>query len=351
MLFGRQGVGSDYERLIVVQRPAVGLRAIVAVHSTRRGPAFGGIRRRRYDHEAAALDDALALAEAMSHKCALAGLAAGGAKTVVLMSESPPKPSVEWSRAYEALGEEIAALRGDYVCGPDVGTGPAQLRAVRRVCSHVNPEGNDAGASTAAGVHAGLRAIWRALDFAPGQPRTVAIQGLGAVGEALARALRAQGVRVIGADLDPRACRAAAQHGVEIVEPDALPEQACDVLVPCAMGGGLDEATIDRLRCRAVCGSANNQLATPADTRRLHARGIVHAPDIVVSAGAVIEGVLTVREGTGAAVRTRVAEAIEAIEATLGEVLAEAARCGRPPTEVARSMAAARLGATPSSDR
>lgn len=340
MLFGREGAGHDYERLIAVQRPEVGLRAVVAVHSTRRGPAFGGIRRWRYEDQRAAIDDALALAEAMSHKCALAGLAAGGAKTVVLVPPGPPPP---WDRAYEALGEELARLRGQYVCGPDVGTGPEQLAVVRRAGARVNPEGNDAGASTAAGVYAGLRAIWRALDVAPGASRSVAIQGLGAVGWALARALRAEGVEVTGADVDRAACEKAASLGVRIVEPDQVHRQPCDVLVPCAMGHGLDAEAIEGLRCRAVCGSANNQLATEADAGRLHARGIVHAPDVVVSAGAVIEGVMTVEQGTGAAVRARVREAIAGIEDTLGRVLAEAARRDRPPTQIARSMAVERL--------
>lgn len=337
MLFSREGAGAGYERLVVVQRPRLGLRAVIAVHSTRRGPAFGGIRRKHYASEAAALDDALALAEAMSHKCALAGLPAGGAKTVVLRSE--PEDVTGWEAAYEALGLEIAALHGAYVCGPDIGTGEAELAAVRRACPFVNPLENDAGASTAAGVHAGLRAVWRVLGSLPSSPRTVAIQGLGSVGRALAAALVDEGVAVIGADLEGAACRAAAERGVRIVDPAALMTQPCDVLMPCAGGHGLDAVAIEGLRCRAVCGSANNQLATADDAGRLHARGIVHAPDVVVSAGAVIEGVLTVQQGRDASVRAKVDEAIAAIEGTLGAVLERALAQGRPPTEVARAQA------------
>jgi glutamate dehydrogenase/leucine dehydrogenase len=339
VLFSRSGPGAGYERLVVVQRPRVGLRAIIAVSSTRRGPAFGGIRRLCYASEAQALEDALALAEAMSHKCALAGLPAGGAKTVVLRPAMDAEPQPDWDAAYEALGAEIAALRGAYVCGPDLGTGDVELAAVRRSCGFVNPPGNDAGLSTAAGVHAGLRAVWRVLERPASEPRTVAIQGLGAVGRALATMLRSEGVELVGADIDAAACRAAAALGVRIVEPAAVLAQACDVLVPCAGGRVLDAAAIAGLRCRAVCGSANNQLATPEDALRLHARGIVHAPDVVVSAGAVIEGVLTVQAGGDASVRARVREAIAAIEGTLGAVLDEAARRGRPPTEVARARA------------
>lgn len=343
MLFSREGAGAGYERLVVIERARLGLRAIVAVHSTRRGPAFGGIRRMPYASEAEALDDALALAEAMSHKCALAGLSAGGAKTVVLRPTSGPEP--DWDAAYAALGAEIAALHGAYVCGPDLGTGDAELAALRRTCSFVNPAGNDAGLSTAAGVHAGLRAVWRAIERPATGPRTAAIQGLGAVGRALASMLKDEGVEVVGADVEPEACRIAAELGVHIVDPGAVLAWPCDVLVPCAGGHVLDAAAIDGLRCRAVCGSANNQLATPADALRLHARGIVLAPDVVVSAGAVIEGVLTVQAGREASVRARVRETIAAIEGTLAAVLDEAARRGVPPTAVARAWAVERLEA------
>ena len=344
MLFFRQGPGRGYERLVVLQREDLGLRAVIAIHSTRRGPGFGGIRRMRYASEAAALDDALELAEAMSYKCTLAGLSAGGAKTVMLQPEDPA--SFRSEAAYEALGEAIASLNGAYVCGPDLGTGVEQLAAVRRRCEHVNPEGNDAGVSTAAGVHAGLRAVWRALELSSADSRSVAIQGLGSVGHALAQALVDEGIQVFGADPDAQACRRAAQLGVTIVEPEALLQQACDVVSPCATGHGLTETTIAGLRCRAVCGSANNQLATPADADRLHARGILHAPDIVVSAGAVIEGVVTVQGGPGAAVRQQVDEAIARIESTLGEVLSEARRLDQPPVVTARSMAQQRLAAS-----
>jgi leucine dehydrogenase len=353
VLFSREGVrtleaselevaaGTGGERVLVVQRSSVGLRALVAVHSTRRGPAFGGIRRRCYAGQTEALADVLALAEAMSHKCALAGLRAGGAKTVVLRPQAGRQP--DWDAAYEALGVELSALDGAYVCGPDIGTGDTELAAVRRTCPFVNPTDNDAGASTAAGVHAGLRAVWRAIDRPTSEPRTVAIQGLGAVGRALAAALLGEGVEVIGADVEPEACRAAAALGVRLVDPAVVLAQPCDVVVPCAGGHVLDAATIERLRCRAVCGSANNQLATRQAGARLQARGIVHAPDVVVSAGAVIEGVLTVLEGRDASVRARVRETIAAIEGTLASVLDEAARRGRPPTEVARARAEALL--------
>src|SRR5207253_889281 len=62
----------------------------------------------------------------------------------------------------------------------------------------------------------------------------------------------------------------------------------CDVFSPNALGGAINEQTIPRLRCRVVCGGANNQLATPADAGRLAERDILYAPDFIVNSGGVI---------------------------------------------------------------
>lgn len=342
--------GAGYERIVVVREGDSGLRAILAIDSTRRGPAFGGIRRRRYVDEDAALADARSLARAMSRKCALAGLAAGGAKTVVLVPHED-EPAPDWPAAYRALGRAIEELGGRYVCGPDLGTGSAELAIVRAATRHVNPVGNDAGASTAAGVLSGLAALWPALGIAPGPGVRAAIQGLGSVGLAVARALVREGVEVVGADPDPEAASRAERVGVRLVDPADVLTADCDALVPCAVGRILDRDVAQSLACRAVCGSANDQLVDEETAWVLHRRGIVHAPDIVVSAGAVIEGVLTIREGARDTVREEVREpvretvreTVRAAIARIGETLArvlEVARAeDRPPELVAHALA------------
>lgn len=339
MLFAEPTAGGDYERMVVVQDPRVGLRAIVVLHSLRRGPAFGGIRRRRYEDETAALHDAMRLAESMSLKCALAGLDAGGGKTVIL-----DHPDLDHAGAYAALGAAIADLAGTYVCGPDVGTGEAQLEHVRAKTRWVNPVGNDAGASTAAGVLAGLRGVLRVLDGREDfGGRRYAVQGLGSVGLAVVRALRETGATVIGHDVNPAACKRARALGATILDGLELLEVDCDVFMPCALGGVIDERVAGRLRCRAVCGSANNQLHTGRAGQILHERDIAYAPDFCVNAGAVIEGVLTVSQGQGAPARAAVAEAIAAIAETTQRVLRESMSSARTPEAVAESLARARL--------
>lgn len=339
MLFSGQRSGADYEELVAIQDRELGLRGIVVIHSTTRGPAFGGIRRRPYPDEEAAVCDAMALAETMSFKCALAGLPAGGGKTVLWSDLDVP---FDRDAVYGAVGRTIERLAGRYIAGPDLGTSDGELDVVRAQTRWVNPAPNDAGASTAAGVAAGMRAVFARLGLEPGPNVRVAIQGLGAVGLNLATRLLDLGVTVCGADPVPEIARHARTLGVEIVEPGEVLQTPCDVLSPCAFGGIVTAQVVPALRCRAICGSANNQLADGAAAAALDEAGIVHAPDVIVSAGAVIEGVLTVRgepDPDEEATRDRVQQAIDALEIVTAEVLEEAARWNMPPDTAARRRA------------
>lgn len=315
--------GPAHERLWVIQHAASGLRAIVAIHDRRRGPAFGGIRRRVYESEAGGLADARALSRAMTFKCALAELPAGGAKAVVFDG-----PGLDVPAAYRALGDAIDELAGGYVCGPDLGTGPRELAAVRARTRHVNPDDNDAAASTARGVLAALRAVCREVAGDSGfYGRRFVLQGLGSVGLAVARSLRAADARVWAHDTDPTRREVAEDHGIGWIDAgEAVWNMPADVFVPCAVGGVLDCASANALAAKAVCGSANVVLADARVAVVLRGRGIVYAPDIVASAGAVIEGVYTVRDGGGADTRARVAEVIDATESRCLEVFDRARR-------------------------
>jgi leucine dehydrogenase len=332
-------MASDPERVVELRDDASGLRAFVAIDSTRRGPAFGGIRRARYPDLAAARADARALAHAMTLKCALAGLPAGGAKTVIVEHDG-----LDRRRGYAVLADAIDALGGAYVCGPDVGTGPAELALVRARTRHCNPAKNDANGATAAGVLAALRAVWPALGGTSPRGTSAIVQGLGGVGSIVARELVALGVRVDGCDPDADAHRRARALGLGIVAVDEVLDRATDVLVPCALGGIIDSRRARSLAVRAVCGSANNQLVGDA-ARVLCERGIVHVPDIVASAGAVIEGVLVVIAGDTEQVRARVRASIAAIETTAARLFEAEASEHRPAAEIAEAWARAAVHA------
>jgi glutamate dehydrogenase/leucine dehydrogenase len=321
---------AGWQRMVAIQDRSVGLRAIVVLHSLARGPAFGGIRRVAYASEQAGFADARRLAHAMTLKCALADLPAGGGKTVIFDG-----PELRREAAYEVLGRAIERLGGDYVCGPDVGTGDADLEVLRRATRWVNPAGNDASRSTAAGVLAGLRGLSRVVfgDEEIGRRRYV-IQGLGAVGSAVAVALRKAGAEVSGWDVDADARERARAAGVEVIDESRLFSEPCDVFMPCALGGVLRREVCERASWRAVCGAANNQLADDAVAQLLHHRQIAWAPDFVVNAGAVIEGVEAVL-APGPDLRERVERRITAIADRCAELLERARVEQRSPLAVA----------------
>lgn len=321
---------------IAVADAASGLRAFLVLDDLRLGPAAGGVRTRAYPSADAALADALALARAMTLKCALAGLAAGGGKCVVL-----DHPGLDRDRAFEALGARIEALGGLFRTAGDLGTGAADLAAMARRTRYVHTDEADLAASVARGLLRCIEACAAARGGAPSvNGLTVAVQGAGAIGAAAAHALAAAGARVLVADLDvARARRLADATGARVVAPDEILFADADVVAPCATGGVLTAAAAARLRAWAVCGAANNILAASDAAAALAQRGILHVPDVIASAGAVIEGIG--RTVMNLPDRTSL---IDALGATAATVLAEARATGRTPTAVAESLAHRRLG-------
>jgi leucine dehydrogenase len=278
-----------HEQVTAFADVASGLRGFLAIHSTRLGPALGGVRLFRYRSEEDALADALRLSRAMTMKCALAGLPAGGGKAVILDG-----PRLRRRRAFEAYGRVVDRQGGCFFTGGDIGIRAADLEAVGRFTAHVAKESapglGDVNAATAEGVWHAMRACLDVRGI-PVEGAHVAVQGVGNVGAHLARRLAAAGCRLTVADLDAaRARRVARATGAAVVPAAAITRVRADVFSPCAMGGGLTAATIRGLHARIVCGAANNPLVTPGDAARLARRGILYAPDYLASAGGVIRG-------------------------------------------------------------
>lgn len=285
----------SHERVALAKDAATGLHAIIAIHSTHLGPAAGGVRRWAYVSEAAALTDALRLSRGMSYKNAMAGLRAGGGKAVLIAPSSGGAPKTE--ALLEAFGDAVAALGGRYVTAEDVGMSDADMVVVSRRTAHVaglpvaaGEVGGNPGPFTARGALVGLKAAVRhKLGRGDVAGLHVAIQGVGSVGGALARALAAEGARLTLADVDAaRAAALAAELGATQVDVAAIMAVPADVFSPNALGAILTAETIAVLDVAVVAGAANNQLATPADGARLAARGILYAPDYVINAGGII---------------------------------------------------------------
>lgn len=332
-----------HEQVVFGYDPVSGLRTIIAIHSTALGPALGGTRFFPYPSERQALNDVLRLARGMSLKAAAAGLDLGGGKAVIIGDPARDKSE----RLFRAYGRIVDSLHGRYITAEDVGTTAADMELIRRetrwaVGIPVAEGGSgDPSPMTARGLFAALRAVSRHLwgtDDLTG--RRIAVRGIGKVGYAFVRLLVEARAEVIVADaMETAAHRAVEDFGVKAVSNDDILFVDCDVLSPCALGGDLNPETIPKLNCRAIVGSANNQLAEDEDADRLAARGIFYAPDFVVNAG----GLINVYEELRGYSRTRALHRVDSIyEATL-RIIEAAEREGVNPHRAALMVAERRM--------
>jgi len=331
----------DHEQVMPITDASLGLRGFIAIHRTTLGPATGGTRYFSYASEEEAARDALGLSRTMTYKCALAGVPYGGGKGVLMADPQWPK-TVAMMRAY---ARKVNELGGRFTTGEDVGITEEDLRAMQEESPFINgrpDRGGELGPWAARGV---FEAIKAALEVVFGDSRmasrSFAIRGLGKVGGRLCRLIVGAGGTVYVADIDPEAVRRVVGQfpQVRVVGPGEIHRQTVDVYCPCAMGGEFGEQRISELRCRAICGAANNQLVSAEDGRRLHARGILYVPDYVANAGGLIN---IVAEMDPAGYRREwVLEKVNAIRGTARQVLDIAAHRNEPANEVADRLAEA----------
>lgn len=331
----------DHEQVMFCRDAATGLKAIIAIHDTRLGPALGGCRMWDYASPAEAVTDALRLSRGMTYKNALAGLALGGGKAVILGDARRDKTPA----LMVAFGRHVEALGGRYITAEDVGISTDDIEQAARMTAHARGTAatglGDPSPYTALGVFHGIKAALAhrfGSDAVAG--RRVVIQGLGHVGWDLAERLAREGAELVVADLRTETIRTAVERfGVRSVDAGEAHRVAADVFAPCALGAGLNAQTIPELGSPIVAGAANNQLATDEDGPRLVARGILYAPDYAINAGGVISIALARPGGTD----DEVVERVSAIGETLKAIFARAKREKRPTGEVADEMARERL--------
>ena len=336
-----------HEQVIFCHDGAAGLHAIIAIHCTALGPALGGVRMWPYASTDEALFDVLRLARAMTYKAAAAGLSLGGGKAVVM--KDPRRPKTEGM--LRAFGRAVEGLNGRYVTAEDVGMTVADMEIVRKETTYVTGTSTNKGGSgdpsllTAKGVFYAIEACLKKIHGDPSpRNRTVAIQGVGKVGYHLAELLATAGARLVIADTDfRRAVLAQREFEAWRMEPKDILEAECDVLSPCALGGALNRKTIPKLRCRAIAGSANNQLEQPADCSRLEERGILYAPDYIVNAGGIMNLSLELQGGRKRYDPAQAERLVRRIPITLKQVFAKARARGITTTRAADELAEARI--------
>lgn len=333
-----------HEAVRLFELDEVGAHAIIAVHSTYLGPATGGCRVWPYPVPTQALTDALRLSRGMSYKNALADLPLGGGKSVII----PPPGDFDRRALFEAFGRAVDSLGGQYITAEDVGSRVADMQIVATQTRYVGGlppadglAGGDPSPWTALGVFLSIEA---ALDWRTGRPLNgakVSVQGVGGVGADLCRRLVEAGAEVTLADVDARRALAVAERfGANAVNSSDIHRVAADVFAPCALGGGLNAATLGAIAAPIICGAANNQLADVEIGEALNRRGKLYCPDYVVNAGGII-AVHSESLGLSVAdVETKVA----AIPGRLVDILTRAERSALPPGVVADRIARERLG-------
>ncbi len=281
-----------HEQVVFCSNPDVGLRAIIAIHSTTLGPALGGTRMWPYKTEEEAFEDVLRLSKGMTYKAAAAGLNFGGGKAVIIGDPKKDKSEI----LFRTFGAFIEKMKGQFLTGEDVGIDVNDMEFMFMETDYVTGLSKSHGGSgdpspmTAYGIIQGMLAcVEKKLNKKGLSGLKVSVQGLGHVGLKLVEFLKQEGAEVIGCDLDPKITQDAKdQFGIEVVSPEKIYEVECAIFAPCALGSILNSETIPLLQCSIVAGSANNQLQNDLDGKKLQERGILYAPDFVINAGGLI---------------------------------------------------------------
>lgn len=334
-----------HESVHAVHDSATGLKAIIAVHSTKLGPGCGGCRIWHYQSDEDALADALRLSHAMSYKSAMAGLDLGGGKCVVLK----PKGEFDREALFKALGRKIDALGGLYVGAADVGIEPPDLINAKSQTQHMaglpKSEGGSGDSSpvTADGVFRGIKAAaLHRLGSDDLRGLTVGVQGVGHVGMTLCQHLYEAGAKLVVTDINPKSVRAAKDRfGACAVGLDEIYSQDMDIFAPCALGGAINRETLPQLTARIVAGAANNQLASPDMGDALRAQNILYAPDYVINAGGIINIASEVNGKHGA---DWVEAKLAALPKTLTDIFEHAKKAGMATNIAADAMARVKIG-------
>ncbi len=342
-----EGRGHDVEQLVFCKDDRVGLKTIIAMHSTVLGPATGGCRMWAYENEQVALEDVLRLSKGMTYKASLAGLNWGGGKAVIIGN-----PKTQKTRALlERYGEFVERLGGHYITAKDVGIGSDDLRIVKGKTQYALGIDGEKGSSgdpspaTAWGVYHGMRAaVKKALGADTMKGLRIAIQGLGSVSYSLLEHLMADGATVIGCDIDANAVeRAVKKYGIETIRPEAIFDVPCDVFAPSALGGAINTETLSRLRTKVIAGAANNQLATPEMGLAVMSKGILYAPDYAINAG----GLMNIYHESPAYPegynKQRAFDHVAQIGQTMTTIFKRSEQEGLPPSLIADRMAEERI--------
>jgi len=282
-----------HEEVVFLTDPSCGLKAIIAIHDTTLGPALGGTRMWPYKSEEDALEDVLRLSRGMTYKSAVSGLNLGGGKAVIIGD-----PKIEKSEAlFRSYGRYIESLNGRYITAEDVNITVEDIEQIFLETNNVVGVAKIHGGSgnpapyTALGVLRGMEAsATKVYGNSSLKGKVVALQGVGAVGFELGKLLHENGVKIFFTDISEENIARFKEHipNSEYVSTNDVFQVNCDIYAPCALGASINDQTIDKLKCKIVCGPANNQLKEDRHGLELKKKNILYAPDYLINAGGVM---------------------------------------------------------------
>jgi leucine dehydrogenase len=336
---------TEHEEVVFCHNKDAGLKAIIAIHNTVLGPALGGTRMWNYASEQDALNDVLRLSRGMTYKAAVSGLNLGGGKAVIWGDPNKDKSEA----LFRAFGRFVNSLNGRYITAEDVGIDVNDMEYVYRETEfvtgvhQVHGGSGDPSPFTAFGT---LQGLMSSLQVKFGNEDvgkySYAVQGVGHVGMEFVKLLHERGAKIFVTDINKQAVqRAVDEYGCEAVGLDDIYDVDADVYSPTALGGTVNEATIERLKCKIICGAANNQLATNEIGDEVQRRGILYAPDYAVNAGGLMNVSLEI-DGYN---RERAMRMLRTIYFNLGRIFEISARDGIPTYMAADRMAEERITA------
>ncbi len=333
----------EHEQVVFWSDKVAGLRSIVAIHDTTLGPAIGGVRMHPYKSEEDALRDVLLLSKSMTYKSAAAGINLGGGQGVIMGDPLKDKSEL----VLRSFGRFVESLNGRYITAEDAGTTVEDMEIVRYETQYVTGlsravgGGGDPGPVTAIGLVHGLMAcVEKVFGKKSLEGLSVAIQGLGNVGFHLAQELYDRKCRLLVADADlNKVSLVEEKFGAEKVSPDQIYDVKADIFSPNALGGVINDQTIDRLKVRIIAGAANNQLEDDRHGDILHRKKILYAPDFVIGAGGLIN-VVNELEGY---LQERALKQAEGIYEILSRVLERSEKENIPPHQAATLLAEERI--------
>ena len=277
----------------IYQLKQTGINVIIAINSTTRGPAIGGCRYIAYDSTDDAIADAINLSYAMTLKAAFHNLPHGGAKAVILK----PQHTVCQKSLFHDFANLLNELNGKYITSLDSGTTAKDMNYLFEKTEYVlGNEDNNAGEITdpsyytAKGVKKALEAaVSHKFNTTSLKNKSIAIMGVGNVGEYLLQFLTPEAKKITITDIDAKkAQQLATKYNCSYAPATNFVSTPCDILIPCALGNVFTDYNIASLQTKIICGASNNQLSNESLALQLQQRGILYVPDYVANGGGLI---------------------------------------------------------------